>query len=107
MAAETATTFLGLKYSATIAGFLGSLVALTFLKELTVLQMLAALTTGITTSCYTTPIFMYYLGLPVVINDGVAFIVGVVAMNLIPALIKLSEGIKADPLSFIKKLLQK
>lgn len=107
MAAETATTFIGLKYSATIAGFLGSIVALTFLKELTNPQMLAALTTGIATSYYTTPIFMYYLSFPTTVNDGIAFIVGVVAMNLIPALIKLSEGIKADPLSFIKKLLQK
>ena len=49
MAAETATTLFGVKHSALLAGFVGSLVALTFLRELTRLQMLAALGTGLAT----------------------------------------------------------
>lgn len=107
MAAETATTYLGVKHSALLAGFIGSLVALTFLRELTRLQMLAALGTGLATSTYLTPLAMYYFSVAQAMNDGVAFLLGVVAMNIIPAVIAITESIKNDPLAIIKKFLPK
>lgn len=103
MAAEPATTLFGVKHSALLAGFVGSLVALTFLRELTRLQMLAALGTGLATSTYLTPLVMRYFTIPSDMNDGVAFLLGVVAMNIIPAVIAIPEAIKNDPLAAIKK----
>jgi hypothetical protein len=40
-------------------------------------------------------------------NDGVAFLLGVVAMNVIPAVIAVSESIKDDLLAIIKKFMSK
>jgi hypothetical protein len=107
MAAEPATTLFGVKHSALLAGFVGSLVALTFLRELTRLQMLTALGTGLATSTYLTPLVMHYFGVTQDMNDGVAFLLGVVAMNIIPAVIAISESIKNDPLAVIKKFIPK
>jgi len=107
MAAETATTLFGVKHSALLAGFVGSLVALTFLRELTRLQMLAALGTGLATSTYLTPLVMHYFTIPSDMNDGVAFLLGVVAMNIIPAVIVISESIKNDSLAIVKKFMPK
>lgn len=107
MAAETATTYLGVKHSALLAGFIGSLVALTFLRELTKPQMLAALGTGLATSTYLTPLAMHYFNVAQDMNDGIAFLLGVVAMNIIPAVIAVSETIKSDPLAIIKKFMPK
>lgn len=107
MAAETATTLLGIKHSALLAGFVGSLVALTFLRELTKIQMFTALGTGLATSTYLTPLVMHYFSISADMNDGAAFLMGVVAMNIIPAVLAVSESIKSDPLAIIKKFLPK
>ena len=103
MTEPTAATFVGAKYSASIAGFFGSVVALTFLKELTSLQMLIAVFTGCATSTYTTPLFMYYLSISSDLNDGVAFVIGVVAMNLVPAILALIQAIRENAGNIIKK----
>lgn len=103
MTEPTAATFVGAKYSASIAGFFGSVVALTFLKELTVLQMLLAVFTGCATSTYTTPLFMHYLSVSSELNDGVAFVIGVVAMNLVPAVLALVDSVRKNAGEIIKK----
>ena len=107
MPSETLIGYVSAKHSALLAGFFGSLVALTFLKELTRFQMFAALLTGVTTSSYATPALMYYFELPMELNDGLAFLMGVIAMNVIPAVITVAEMRRKDPLSFIKKFLPK
>lgn len=103
MPVETTTTLLGVKYSATIAGFMGSIVALTFIKELTFVQLILAIITGCSTSTYVTPLVMYYFKIPVSINDGIAFLIGILAMNLIPALIALIDGVRKNAGDIIKK----
>lgn len=103
MTEPTAATLVGAKYSATIAGFFGSVVSLTFLKELTLMQMLLAVFTGCATSTYTTPLFMHYLSITPELNDGVAFVIGVVAMNLVPAVLALVDAVRKNAGNIIKK----
>lgn len=107
MPTEPTVTYLSAKHSALLAGFFGSLVALTFLKELTRLQMTGALITGLATSTYLTPLAMFYFNLTPEVNDGIAFLMGIVAMNIVPAIISVSEVIRKDPLELIKRFLPK
>ena len=81
---DPAATLVGVKYSTAIAGFFGSVVALTFAKELTILRLLFAILTGSLTAHYSTAPLTYYLKVPVEFNDSLAFGVGLLAMSLIP-----------------------
>lgn len=76
------------KFGVAIGGFVGAILSLGFLKDLTRKQAAMAVITGFCCSVFTTPFFVAWLGLP---NDqhsryGVAFIIGFLAMNLIPAI---------------------
>lgn len=107
MSTEPALICLSAKHSALLAGFFGSLVALTFTKELTRVQMLMALLTGLLTSAYLTPLVMFYFKITPEINDGMAFIVGLVAMHDVPAIIAIAEIVRKNPLELLKRILPK
>ena len=90
-----------LKLSVVIAGFLGGLITLTFVRQLTSTQMTVAVLTGAITTHYLTPVAMHYSGATGDIEDGIAFLIGVMSMNIIPGFLRLSELFKADPGRFI------
>lgn len=97
-------SLLGLKTASLVAGFAGGVVSLSFVKNLTPMQGVLAVFTGVVSSAYFTPLAMHYLfsGSAVVpLENGVAFVIGLTAMNVIPGFIKLSEIFKRDPRSFI------
>lgn len=105
MTEPTATTLVGVKYSTAIAGFFGSVVALTFAKELTFLRLIFAVLTGSLTAHYSTNPLAYYLKIPVEFNDSLAFGVGLLAMSLIPVLFLAVEEIKKKIGDLVQKLL--
>jgi predicted membrane channel-forming protein YqfA (hemolysin III family) len=105
MTEPTATTLVGVKYSIIIAGFFGSVIALTFAKELTLLRLIFAILTGCVTSIYTTDIAVHYLGIEPTLDNGVAFLIGLTAMALIPVIFSFIEQIKRKTDEIIKKLL--
>jgi len=107
MPTEPTVTYLSAKYSVLLAGLFGSLVELTFLKELTRLQMIGALITGSATSTYLTPLAMFYFNLTPEVNNGIAFLMGLVAMNIVPAIISTAEAVRKNPIDFLKKFLPK
>lgn len=75
------------KYGAVIAGFVGAILSLSFLKGLTRKEAVVAVLTGFASSVFTTPFVVAYFGLPSDVESryGVAFLIGLLAMNLIPA----------------------
>lgn len=85
------------KYGAVIAGFVGAILSLSFLKGLTRKQAGAAVLTGFLSSVFTTPLVVAYFGLPVDVESryGVAFLIGLLAMNLIPVLKSVLERLVA------------
>lgn len=105
MTEPTATTLVGVKYSTAIAGFFGSVVALTFAKELTLLRLIFAVLTGSLTAHYSTNPLSYYLKIPVEFNDSLAFGVGLLAMSLIPVLFLAVEEIKKKIGDLVQKFL--
>jgi hypothetical protein len=101
---SAAAGYFGIKPSVIVAGFLGGVIAMTFVRALTRTQMTVAVITGTITTHYLTPMAVYYSGLNVERQDGIAFLIGVMAMNIIPGMLKLSEMFSNDPRSFIPSL---
>lgn len=89
--AEPASAVGGLllaKYGVAIAGFAGAILSLTFLRGLTRGQAASAFFTGFASAIFTTPLAISFFKLT---SDGetqygVAFLIGLLAMNIIPGL---------------------
>lgn len=92
----------GVKFATLIAGFAGGVVSLSFVKELKPVQAALAVFTGAVSAGYGTPLVLQYFNLTQAGENGIAFLVGLTAMNLIPGIIKLSERFKSDPLATIR-----
>jgi len=88
MPIETAGTAIAAKYLSAFAGFVGAILSLTFLKDLTRKQATAAVLVGFSCSIFTTPLAIAHFALPTdsASEYGVAFLIGLLAMNIIPAL---------------------
>lgn len=97
----------GVKFASVIAGFAGSVVSLSFVKEMTPKQMGSAVIIGTVTAAYVTPLvagyLSQYLGKDNAIDGGVAFLVGLCAMNILPGVLKISEAFRNKPLSFLHR----
>lgn len=102
---DPTTTLVGVKYSTAIAGFFGSVVALTFAKELTILRLLFAILTGCVTSVYTTDMAVHYFDVEPTLDNGVAFLIGLTAMALIPVVFSFIEQLKKKTGEIIQKFL--
>lgn len=102
---DPTATLVGVKCSTAIAGFFGSVVALTFAKELTLLRLVLAVFTGSLTAHYSTAPLTYYLKVPVEFNDSLAFGVGLLAMSLIPLLFSIVEELKKRAGDTLQKFL--
>jgi hypothetical protein len=101
---SAAAGYFGIKPSVIVAGFLGGVIAMTFVRALTRTQMVVAVMTGTVTTHYLTPMAVYYTGLNTEREDGIAFLIGIMAMNIIPGMLKLSEIFSNDPRSLIPSL---
>lgn len=83
--------FLGVKAAPAVAGFVGSVISLRFLQGLTRWQAIAAVATGTAFSIYATPVALYWAGAPPELEKGVAFLLGLCAMGLVPAIVRAAE----------------
>lgn len=91
------------KFATVIAGFAGGVVSLSFVTALNWWQRFTAVFTGAAAAHYFTPLILLYFKWPEGhdVNGGVAFVVGITAMNVIPGLVRISELFRANPLRFI------
>ncbi len=86
--ASTTAGVLLVKYGVIIGGFAGAILSLTFLRGLTRGQAVAAFFTGFASAVFCTPLAISYfnLGTSGETQYGVAFLIGLLAMNIIPVL---------------------
>lgn len=96
-AATTAAGALLAKYGVATAGFAGAILSLTFLRELTRKQATAAVLTGFLSAIFTTSLVVQYFKLPTDADsqNGVAFLIGLLAMNIILGLKALAGSISS------------
>src|SRR5687767_12441414 len=77
-----------IKFGIAIAGFAGSVLSLVFASGLTRMQMFGAVAAGFFSAFYATPLVVHYFDLskePADLSYGIAFVLGLLAMNIIPA----------------------
>lgn len=91
MAEPATTTAAGLllaKYGVATAGFAGAILSLTFLRGLTRKEATWAFFTGFASAIFTTPLAISFFKITPdgETQYGVAFLIGLLAMNIIPGL---------------------
>jgi len=97
MAEPASTTAVGVllaKYGVVIGGFAGALASLMFLQDLTRKQALMAVFVGLAAAIFCTPLAISFFKLEPggETQYGVAFLIGLLAMNIIPLLKKALPG---------------
>lgn len=93
---EPITTALGIKLSTIVAGFAGGVVSLAVLHPVTLKQATLAVVVGCLTATWLTPIAVYKFGLSAQMEGGTAFVIGLCAMAIIPAIYKAAGTIAAS-----------
>lgn len=96
------------KHAVAIAGFLGTAVTLSYLETpMGKIRMAISLAGGSVTAFFLTPLLGFYLAIPSAIHGGVGFLLGVLAMGIIPGLMKIGDDFKTGPVTFIKRLIKR
>lgn len=97
---------LGIQTATTVAGFIGTIVSLSAIRPLTRTQAMIAVFAGAATAAYGTPAVSYYFDIiEPAAQNGLAFFIGLVSMNLIPGIIRVAEAFQRDPVGFIRRVL--
>ena len=87
---------LGLKAGVLVAGFVGAIASLAYMRDLTPAKAMFALIVGTGCAAYVTPLVMGWLNLTGTNGENAAaFIVGVVGMNLVGAFYRGGEQLRA------------
>lgn len=102
-ATAAAGSFFGVKLASLVAGFAGGVVSLSYLRELTRAQMLLAVATGSLTAGYITPAVLHYILFPSELENGIAFLIGLTAMNIVPGFIALADRFRQNPAAILRK----
>lgn len=86
MGFSEAAAALLIKYGLFIASLIGSVLSLSLLRPLSKQQAAWAIATGFFTAIFTTDLVVAHFGLPATgdARNGVAYLIGLFAMNLIP-----------------------
>lgn len=92
---------LGLKAGTVVAGFVGGVVSLSMLRDLTPMRAVGTVVGGTACAAYLTPIVLEYTGLSGTSEHALAFFLGVCGMNGVAGVFKISERFKAKPLDTI------
>ena len=100
MAEPASTAAVGVllaKYGVAIAGFAGAILSLTFLRGLTRKEATWAFFTGFASAIFTTPLAISFFKITPdgETQYGVAFLIGLLAMNIIPGLKALAAKLGA------------
>lgn len=95
---------LGIKTSTAVAGFLGGVAAMSYLKPSSVWQGFAIVVCGLAGAIYWTPVASHYLGLHDSLEHAAAFTLGVVSMALVAAILTVADQIKKDPFGFFRQI---
>jgi hypothetical protein len=95
---------LGVKAGAVVAGFVGGVVSLSLIRNLTPLSAVGTVLGGTACAAYLTPIVLEYTGLNGSMEHALAFLLGIVGMNGVAGVFKISERFKSQPIDTITTL---
>jgi uncharacterized membrane protein len=89
---------IGAKISAIVAGFVGGVVSLAMIRDLTPKIAVTTVIGGTACAAYLTPLIVEYLDLGGSnVENALAFLTGVCGMNGVAGVFKISERFRANP----------
>ncbi|ATD62491.1 peptidase M48, Ste24p [Janthinobacterium sp. ROICE36] len=94
-------TVAGISYAVLIGGFIGSAASLSYAKEMTKKQAVAAFLVGGAVSCAATPLAIHYLGAPAELAGAMAFFWGLGAMRAVPVFFALIDRTRSAKLPIL------
>ena len=92
----------GVKIVTLVAGFFGATVALVGTPRLTFFQLLVSVFGGMAFAVYVEPVASHYLGLPVQVQGGVAFVLGLGGLVLCAGILEVYRALPAVALSWVR-----
>lgn len=99
----TAGTLLGIKYLTAAAGFLGAVFSLSFLAPMGIGARMAAVGTGTASAAFLAPAVADYMTWSVKSEYALAYGIGLLAMNIIPAVESLARRVPADLYDMVRR----
>lgn len=106
MAEPASTTVLAgvvVKFSTLIAGFTGGLVSLSYLRTMTIYQIYVSLLIAVSFAQYFTPAAIHLCRINPEYNDGTAFLIGLVSLQILPGFLALGRKFGENPFTFVHK----
>jgi hypothetical protein len=75
-------SLIGIKLVVAVAGFLGGVIQLSFHKGLSVWGAIVSVLAGVCCAAFGTPLINWYYTLPISVENGIAFLMGLLGMML-------------------------
>lgn len=97
-------TYLSIKVSAVVAGVIGGVISLSFIRDLTLLKAFFAILTGAASAGYITPLIVNGFDLALELEHAVAFLNGFLAMNVLAGIFKVTERFREKPLETLRDI---
>ena len=97
------STIFGIKSVVILAGFIGAVASLSYVRNFSVETAGLAVLSGIGCAAFMTPIVVDWFSLSLSTEYGVAFCLGVMGMNIIGGIYKVGEWFKKEPLKFLSR----
>lgn len=73
---------IGVKLLVLVAGFFGAVLSLSFNRKLSIVGAFLSVIAGVSCAAFLTPLISYFWVLPVQIENGIAFLLGLVGLLL-------------------------
>jgi hypothetical protein len=94
------TGLFGFKVATAVAGFLGAVVSLEYVTDLSRWRKGIAILGGAAAASYGAPLLLHFMGLPVSLEAGVGFFLGLFGMSIAGAVFRFLD--KVDPVGLVK-----
>jgi hypothetical protein len=97
---------LGLKAAPALAGFIGGVISLAFMQSLSITGKILSVLGGAFSAGYFSPLIIHYLGDAITdapsAENAVAFLTGLIGMNMLAGIYRVSLALREDPSSIME-----
>lgn len=100
----------GVTFASMIIGFIGAVLGISYVPEMSKKQMFAALLAGLCCAAFMTPVAAHWYSLyfgptvPQFLENGIAFLLGISGMYIVPGFLSLSRSFRDNPFGFLDRL---
>ncbi len=100
----------GVTFASMVIGFIGAVLGVSYVPEMSKKQMFAALLAGLCCAAFITPVATHWYAIyfaaptPQFLENGAAFLLGISGMYIVPGFLSISRAFRDNPLGFIDRL---